>query len=142
MQLNFDNIDVAVNRTGVLAHSATINSNNSIEPAYVVGYRKPVRQLPFGGINTVFNISYYPDIDAEPNLAVVNKIKNLSNDAYYNGEKIEIGGITHNYCFLTSYGIKISPNNIIEANATYVTYYDLCGDIRPKSNLIDYFHSG
>lgn len=142
MQLNFDDIDVAINRTGILSYNASLNTTNSIEAAYVLGYAKSVNQLPRGGINTSFNMSYYPVIHAEPNLAVVNKIKILLNDNNYVGEKVEFGGITHNYCFLNSYNLKISPNNIVEANVSYVTFWDLCGELRNKSNLTEYFNSG
>jgi hypothetical protein len=95
-----------------------------------------------GPIRTTFNISYIPEISQEPNYAAVNRIKSMLNESGYNGEKVELAGITHNYCYLDSYSLKITPNNLIEADVSYSTFWELCGDLRKKSNRIDYIYQG
>lgn len=142
MQINFDNCDVAINSSGILASNANIDTNNSIEAAYVLGYTRPINQIPIGPIKTSFNASYLPIISQEPNYAVVNKIKSMINDSGYMGEKVEVAGITHNYCFLNDYNIKISPNSIVEASVSYSTFWELCGNTRQKSNRINYLSEG
>jgi len=142
MQINFDNCDVAINKSGILAQNASISTNNSIEAAYCLGYVRPINQLPFGPIQTTFNASYIPEISQEPNYAVVNKIKVMLNDSGYMGEKVELAGLTHNYCYLDDYSLKVSTNNLVEAGVSYSTFWELCGDLRQKSNRIDYINRG
>lgn len=142
MFLNFDNIDVAVNGSGILSTNASISTSNSIEASYILGYTRPINQLPSGPIKTTFNASYIPEISQEPNYAVVNKLKNLINDNNYYGERIELAGINSNNFFLDNYSFKIQPNNIIESNVSYSTYWELCGSIKEKSNRIDYINQG
>jgi len=142
VQINFDNCDVAINHSGILALNASINTSNSVEAAYCLGYVRPVNQLPFGPIQTVFNASYIPEISQEPNYATVNKIKVMLNDSGYMGEKVELAGLTHNYCYLTDYSLRVSPNNLVEASVSYATFWELCGGLRQKSNRIDYINRG
>lgn len=142
MLLNFDNIDVMVNGSGIASTNSTISTTNTVEPAYIIGYKAPINQLPYGGIKTVFNSSYVPVISQEPNYAVLNNIKNLSNDSAYYGEKINIGGLTSENFFMDSYSLKIQPNNIVDASVSYSTYWELCGSLRIRSNTVDYFNQG
>jgi len=143
MQFNFDNVDVAVNRSGILSTNSSINTNNSIEAAYVLGYSRPINQLPFGSIKTTFNSTYFPVINQEPNFAVVNKIKSMINDSGYLGERVEFAGLHHDYWFLDSYSLKVQPNNIVETTVNYSTFWQLCGGtLRPKSNQINYLDQG
>lgn len=142
MFLNFDNIDISVNNSGILSTSASLNTNNSIEAAYILGRNRPINILPFGGIKTTFNTSYTPIISQEPNYAVVNKVKNFLHTSGYYGERVNVGGIYGENFFLENYSLKIQPNNIIEAGATYSTYWTLCGNLQEKSNTINYMNNG
>lgn len=142
MLLNFDRIDVVINGSGIVATNATLSTNNSIEPSYIVGYTRPINQLPSGPTKTVFNASYLPITSQEPTYAIVNKIKSMINDTGYYGEKIELAGIVSENFFLDNYNLRIQPNNIVDASVSYSTYWELCGNIKEKSNRIDYLHYG
>ena len=142
MFLNFDNIDVAVNGSGILSSSAQINSNNELQPAYVIGFINPVTQYPHGPIKSNFTFNYVPEIDQEPNFSVLNNIKNILNDCSYSGEKIEVAGLTSNNCFLQQFTIQIKPNNTIENSVNYDTFWPLCGNLNSKTNLINYLNDG
>ena len=142
MQLSFDNCDIAVNGSGILATNASISSENSVEAAYILGYTRPSNQLPYGSIKSIFNATYLPVISQEPNCAAIGKIKAMINDSGYMGEKFELAGLTNDYCFLTSYNLKIVPNNIAESDVSYTTFWPLCGNLRGKSNNIEYYNQG
>jgi hypothetical protein len=139
---NFDNIDVAINHSGIISTNASINTTNSIEPAYVLGYSKPINQLPFGPIKTTLNSSYIPVIDQEPNYAEVNRIKSLINDSGFSGINIEFAGLHHDCWYLDGYSLKVQPNNLVEAGISYSTFWELCGTLREKSNRINYLDEG
>lgn len=142
MVLNFNEIDIAVNGSGILANNCSISTNNSIEAAYILGHIRPINQLPQGSLKTTLNTSYLPVINQEPNFATVNKIKSMLNDFNYLGEKVEFAGLHHDYWFMDNYSLKIQPNNIVESNVVYSTYWELCGDLRQKSNNINYLGDG
>lgn len=142
MLINFNNIDIAINGSGITSTNSSINTSNSIEAAYILGYSRPINQLPAGSIKTTFNSTYFPIISQEPNYAIVDKLKNMIIDTGYMGERIEFAGLHHDYWFMDNYGFKLQPSNIVESNISYSTYWELCGDIRGKSNNIEYLNSG
>ncbi len=142
MFLNFDNIDVAVANSGIVSTSASISTSNVIEGMYILGYAKPIGQMPNGGIKTTFTASYIPEISKEPNFSIANNIRNLINDNNYHGERIEFAGLYNDNFYMDSYSLKIQSNNLVEATINYTTYWELCGNLRPKSNLIQYYNQG
>jgi hypothetical protein len=142
MQLIFDNCDVTINGSGILATSASIASENSIESAYILGYKGPTNQIPNGPIKSVINYTYIPVISQEVNFGVSNKIKKMTDDSNYFGEKLELAGLTNDYCFLDNYNIKTTQNNIVEADSSYTTFWPLCGGLRNKTNNINYLNNG
>lgn len=142
MFLNFDNIDVAVRGSGIISTNASLSSNNNILAGYTLGVTKPMGQFPNGGIKSSFSFTYIPEISQDPNFAVAETIRNLIDRNTYFGEKIEFAGLSNSNFFMDSYSFRIQPNNLVEASATYTTYWETCGELRPKSNLIDYFNQG
>lgn len=142
MSVYFDNIDVAINNSGIIATNASIESSNSIEAAFVVGYYNQVTTVPVGSIRTQFKFDYVPEVNYEPNFGIVNKIKQLIPETGYHGEIVEIGGIIQNNCFLENYSIRVNPNNIAQATASYNTFFPPCNFQKEKNNLIEYTNDG
>lgn len=142
MFLTFDNIDCAINETGILAYSASLDTSNSIDGAYVLGYQGIVKQLPFGPVKSTFQATYSPEIGNEPNFSNLNKIKSFISESGYAGERFELAGIVSFNSYLDSYSIKIQPNNLVQSSISYSSFVDLQGQLRPKSNLINYLQDG
>lgn len=133
----FDNCDVVVNFSGLVAESASIDSENSLAALYSLGKIGIFQQAPQDNLKSIFSFSYYPEISLEPNFNVVSFIKQLTNEIW-SGITLEIGGVTGYNCFLQSYSLTATPNNTVKAQATYITYFPLSGDVKSKSNLVNY----
>lgn len=142
MILNFDQIDVSVNNSGILSTNSSINTSNSIEAAYILGYSRPINQIPQGPVKSTFNSTYFPVIGQEPNYTIVNKIKSMVNDSIYSGEMIVFAGLSGHNWFLDNYGFKVQPNNIVESNISYSLFDQLQGGITKKTNTINYLDGG
>ena len=122
-----------VNQSGIMATNASISQSNSLVPAYSLGKYWAVNQIPNGPIQSTFSISYYPSVTREPNYQILNTIRGLSDDILYSGTRIVIAGVTGFNCYLRSYEIQSSPNNLVKANETYDTFVNLSGQISPRS---------
>jgi tartrate-resistant acid phosphatase type 5 len=132
----FDNCDVLVNQSGIVATNVAISSRNSVSPMRVVGKKGAIGQNPAGEIQAVIQISYYPEIDNEPIYALSKTIKALQ--ANHTGIQIEIGGITGYNCFLTNYSLNAVPNELVRATASFVVFTPLSGDLRKKDGTVVY----
>jgi hypothetical protein len=142
MVLYFDNCDVAINRSGIMATSVSISSSSNLFPAYSIG-KLGANQFPSAAQKYSCQINYIPEINNEPNFATVNEIKSLLEETQYTGNKIEVAGISQNYWFLTQYSLKIQPNSIPDTSASYETYWPMCAtDITPKNNYYNYDRDG
>lgn len=142
MSVYFDNIDIAVNYSGILATRATIDSSNSIEGAFLLGRINQFNTIPVGPIKTTFKFEYIPEISQEPNFVIVNKIKNLIIDTGYHGEKVELAGITQDNCFLNSYSLRAQPNNAVQASVSFISFFPVCDSQTEKQNLTPYINDG
>lgn len=134
----FDNCDMVINSSGILAESASINAENTLSPIYAVGKRGILNQSPAGNNPLSFRFNYIAEISHEPNFSTVDLIKNLIDDSSYEGVTLEIGGITGFNCYLESYTLKSVPNDLVKASATYLTFSPLAGNLRNKRNYTQY----
>lgn len=136
----FDNLDVLVNNSGLLTTNASISQTNSLVPAYAIGKYWAINQIPQGPIKSTFSFSYYPIISGEPNYNILNTVRGLSDDILYSGTKIEIAGVSGYSCYLRSYELQSSPNNLVRANVTYDTFVPLSGQITSKTGTTDFYN--
>lgn len=134
----FDNCDVIVNGSGLLADSASLNIDNSLIPIYVLGKKGIVNQSPNGPLRSTFQFSYIPEVSNEPNYNCTQIINQLLNDIYYSGVSLEIGGIIGTNCYLQSYSLKATPNNLIKVAASYISFTPTFGQIKNKTSGIIY----
>lgn len=135
----FNDCDVTVDNTGILAESASISSSNSLQPFFSLGKKGSVQQSSSGPIRSNFNISYIVKTDSEPNYSIVSYLKDAHNDLSYKTYPISIGGLTGD-CYLESYSVKGSSNDFIKANTSYISFLPLSGELKTKNknNLVKY----
>lgn len=126
----FDNCNITVGSTGILAESVRIRAENSIEPVYALGFRGVLNQVPEGPIRGQINLTYALNLQSEPVFPLINTFKNLTGS--YEGITIVAAGITGYNCYLTNYSIKSSPNQIVYAEASFVTFRALSGNLRER----------
>ena len=136
----YDQPDILVNNSGLLSTNASISQSNSLTPAYAIGKYWAVNQIPAGPMKSTFSFSYYPTVTGDPNYDILNNIRGLTDDVQYSGTKIEIAGVTGYNCFLQSYEIQSSPNNLVKASTTYETYVPLSGQITSKTGSTDFYY--
>ena len=123
-RIYYDQCEVKINNTGVLAVSANFNSDITLGPVYTLGKRKPFKkQITTGPSSSTFQISYLINPTGDPAFNTVKEIKNfISAPTNYDGVTIGFAGVTGQKCFLNNYSLKIEPNNVITAQASYITY--------------------
>ena len=113
----FDQIDVTVNGTGILAENASVSVQADLVPAYVIGRRGIVDQAPSQGINNSVSLSYFLEVDNEPNYGIVDQIRNFSSTTEeLQPTTINIGGISGVF-YLQSYQLNVAPNTPAKATA-------------------------
>lgn len=132
----FDKCRVRINGTGILAESASINSANATEPGYFIGKKGVFNQVPEGPIQHNIQVSYFVHLTQEPVFALTNLFKTITGS--YTGIDVEIGGVTGQQCFLTNYSLQSLPNELVKANATFISYVPLSGNFsdRPAGEVV------
>lgn len=135
-RIYYDQCELRINNTGVIATSANLNSDIALGPVYTLGKRKPFKRLvTTGPASSTFQIQYIINPTGDPGFNTISEIKNfISAPTNYNGVTIALAGITGYSCYLNNYSIKIEPNNVITAQASYISYVPISGDISIKSN--------
>jgi len=135
-RIYYDQCEVRINDTGVLATSISLNTDITLGPVYTLGKRKPFKkQITTGPKNSNFQISYLINPTGDPSFEAVKTIKNLlAAPENYDGVSIALAGITGYYCYLNNISFKIEPNNVIVAQANYITYHKISGDLSIKNN--------
>lgn len=135
-RIYYDQCEIKINNTGVLAVSANLNTDVTLGPVYTLGKRKPFKkQITTGPKNNAFQISYLINPTGDPAFNTVNEIKNfIATPSNYNGVTIAFAGVTGYNCYLNNYNFKIEPNNVIVAQASYVSYHKISGNLDTKTN--------
>jgi len=126
-RIYYDQCEIQVNGTGLLALSVNLNSDINLGPVYTLGKRKPFRrQITTGPQTNTFQISYLINPTGDPAFNTVREIKNfISAPSSYDGVTVSFAGVTGQKCYLNNYSLKIEPNNVLTAQATYISYHPL-----------------
>lgn len=127
MSIFFDNCDISINGSGIIADSVSIKLDNSSSPIYTIGRKGSFNQIPNGPIKNSFQISYIPEISNEPSYNVASGLKDLLIPTGFTGVTIVVGGITGYNCYLESYSIQAQSNQLIRSNANYVSFLPVSG---------------
>jgi len=126
-RIYYDQCEIRINNTGLLALTVNLNSDITLGPVYTLGKRKPFKkQITTGPRNTTFQIQYVINPTGDPAFRTLSEIKNfVAAPSSYNGVTIAFAGVTGQKCYLNNYSLKVEPNNVITAQASYITYHPL-----------------
>ena len=128
MALFFNKCNVAINGSGVMADSASINTNNNLEPIRSVGKKGIIYQAPAGPLETTYEISYLVETNNEPNYNIVQALRSIENSFHNKGVVVEVGGISA-LCYLRTYSLTSSPNEPVRAQVNYQSFKPTTGSL-------------
>lgn len=127
----FDEIDVLIDGSGIVAESANIDTENSLSPLYILGQKFAGNSIPNGPVKSNINLSYAWEPNFDPNLKIINNIKNTFQNFNFSPVNISVAGLT-GLGFLESYSAKISQNDVGKISASYAIYTPLSGNFVGK----------
>jgi hypothetical protein len=133
----FNNCDVVVNGTGVMADAVSLSTSNAIVAVRGMGNNLAVTSTPDGQYANNIRMTYYVEVEKDPVYANVSDylslVHNTTNPNYEDiaPNTIGVAGITGVY-YLDSYSLKVSANNVIRAQASYVGFTPPTGIIKKR----------
>ena len=136
----FNNCDIRVNGTGVMAQNASITSQSPVIGMRTLG-RNRAHVTAGGTYQNLLRFTYVINLDQDPCFASVTDLKNTKNFTGLSPETIEVAGITGSY-YLQDYSIAVKPNEVAVASVSYVGYELVTGTIRNKSSNYNFIQSG
>lgn len=132
--IRFDNIDIIIGTTGVLADSASISSSNNLQNFYSVGNYESLI-APNGAISNNISIDYTLKANEDILFNYISQVKqNISGIAPI---RIEIGGLYTNG-YPTSLKMSSSENSPISCSISFVCFSELSGTYESKRQSISY----
>jgi hypothetical protein len=130
--IEFHECDVIVNGRGLVAETASISQENSLQSLYVIGRKGPM-QYPNGPLKSSFDITYLVSLQNDPNLELINQLKANGGSPFV----LEVAGI-RGLCHLERFSLNSQPNEPTRATASYSCFYALSGAILPKRGTVEY----
>lgn len=135
--ISFEQCDVTINGTGIVAESAILESNAPLAAAPILGHTYPYAYAKQGFIRTSAQINYVIESDREPNFGMVTFHKNYTGEAGINPIPIVVGGVTGQF-YLNSWSLSSSEHEPIKASVSYIGFTPLSGSLAQKSNTVQY----
>ena len=142
----YNNCDVRINGTGVMAQTASVSTANPLTAQRSMGKNLAVGIQPDGPYANEVRMTYLLEINKDPVFAnvldFINLQYNTDNPNYEDipGRTLSVGGITGTY-YLNSYSVGINQNELIKATANYISYVPSTGELRKRSEVLDYADS-
>ena len=136
----FNNCDIRVDGTGVMASQGTMTSQSPIIPTRNIGKNR-ANTAPGGTFQNSLRFNYFVNIDKDPCYARVSDLKGTTNFSGLSPQTIEVAGVSGSY-YLQSYHIEVQENDIVQASVGYAGYELTTGELRDKKDQFDYIESG
>ena len=133
----FNECDIRVNGTGLMAQNASINSSNSLQAIRPVGRSDALELSPNGAIRNQFSATYYVDLTSDPCFPETTRIKISTEFEQAEAQVIEVAGISGAF-YMTNYSLSIQENSAIKANVTYQGFGEISGNVTGKTSDASY----
>lgn len=132
MSLKYNNINLSINSSYILAESISIGESSPQKPIFNLNNNVAFDNVPTTLKNSI-SISYYMEPMIEPNYPVVN---NLTNDT--TTPQLSIINIGNIFItgYLNSFSFQLSPNGLIKANSSFDIFYSFTGHLL-NQNILD-----
>lgn len=136
--IEFQNCNVTINGTGLVAESASIDTDPNLIPIYVIGKKGTANVSPNGFLKNTIKFNYYPLLESEPIYFLSSGIKNFVNSAgTMTGVIVTVGGITGYNCFIENYSLKAAPNELVRASVSFASYIPVSGSLSTGMTNVD-----
>lgn len=133
--LIFREIDVSINRTGIMAESATINTQNLDTDLFSLGYKKPVGHAPQGPMRSTIQFNYFIDVGKEPNYDIVRNLKDQYSN--FNPFDVCVGNLTGT-SYLSAFSVRPTQNDLLRATVEYTCFDKISGSLLISDGSITY----
>ena len=122
---NYNNVSVKVGGSGILADSASFSFSNQLSASDRINKIGGNEYVADGGVNGTMSLSYFVDAN--------------SGDPFHMADvkpgqtsfPIDVGGLTINSGFLTSYSWAATPHGALKVSANFNFYEDFGGSFTP-----------
>jgi|SaaInlV_100m_DNA_2_1039680.scaffolds.fasta_scaffold06199_3 hypothetical protein len=122
---NYNNVSVKVGGSGILADSASFSFSNQLSASDRINKIGGNEYVADGGVNGTMSLSYFVDAN--------------SGDPFHMADvkpgqtsfPIDVGGLTINSGFLTSYSWAATPHGALKVSANFNFYEDFGGSFAP-----------
>jgi hypothetical protein len=134
---NYKDVSVKINGSGILAESASIQSQNNLSPFYVIGkgYERTstVKNVISGPIQSNIGLQYILQTNYSPDFNLVNRIKNSPLSSYlYPATNLEVAGIS-GVGYLTNFSVNLDGNNPVSVQSNYAIFNEMSGNLGGSS---------
>ncbi len=119
MSLSYNNINISVNGSYILADSLSLTENGEQKPLFFINGARPYDNSP-QGIKNNLSISYFLEAANEPNSTIIENWKSQNGTGHLFALLNIAGVITSGY--LNNFSFSILPNQSIKANAGYLIF--------------------
>lgn len=133
----YDDIDVSLNGSGIMAESAEISVTPSLSPVYSLGRRGIWNNVASAPPTANININYFLETFFDHNKNTIDFIKTGDTSQFHPCDRIVIGNITGSG-YLASFSFAAQPNSPIIVSTSYNCYSEMVGDLRAKNNTVKY----
>jgi hypothetical protein len=137
----FNDCDIRINGTGLMAQRASIKSSNSLKKIKPLGRADAIELTPNGVVQNSFSATYYVDLDRDPCYPETVRIKNSTEFEQASPQVIEVAGISGVF-YMSSFNIRVKENSVISADVTYNGYGELSGNVAEKVSDLNLAESG
>lgn len=133
----FNNCDIRINGTGLMAESVSLSSQNSLRPIRPLGRKAQTSIEPDGAISSELNATYFVEVGKDLGYAESSGMKQTTDFENLTPKTIVIAGVTGSF-YLKSYRLTINPNEPVKADVNYVSFEPLSGGVSAKPNELEY----
>ena len=134
----FDDVDVVINGSGILAESASLSQQVAPSQVKSLGYNGVLGATPSQNVSNTLVLNYYLDTRKDYGLDYIAYLRSggcysqIPDKTY-----IALAGVTGEY-YLANLSLRGSPGEPIKISSSYVGFVDVTGSIQNKTNAINY----
>ncbi len=136
--ISFENCDVVVNGSGIMAETASLNTQSQVSAIQSLGYLRPFGYTPVGPFQTNLQINYFFEPGNEPIYAYVNTIKSMLT-GFINDEPriVSVAGLTGTY-YIDNYSIQSQEHQPLKATVSLISFYPISGIVQTSNQSVNY----